>query len=66
MIRSTICMAARAAGALAIAVLSGPAQRAALEPFADRVVGTIADLPALLESAEAPEPVSSRAMSPPC
>ena len=45
--------AARAAGAVAIAVLSGPAQRAALEPFADCVVGTIAELPALLQVAEA-------------
>ncbi len=46
--------AARAAGAIAIAVLSGPAPRAALEPFADCVVGTIAELPAILQVAEAP------------
>jgi phosphoglycolate phosphatase len=46
--------AARAAGAVAIAVLSGPAQRAVLEPLADCVVTTIAELPALLQVAEAP------------
>jgi phosphoglycolate phosphatase len=40
--------AARAAGAVAIAVLSGPAPRRELEPHADHVVETIADLPALL------------------
>jgi phosphoglycolate phosphatase len=40
--------AAHAAGAVAIAVLSGPAPRAELEPHADHVVGTIAELPALL------------------
>lgn len=41
--------AARAAGALAIAVLSGPADRATLAPHADQVIDSIADLPALLE-----------------
>ena len=40
--------AARAAGAIAIAVLSGPAQRPALEPHADHVIDAVADLPALL------------------
>ena len=40
--------AARAAGSVAVAVLSGPAKRAALEPHADHVIDTIADLPALL------------------
>ncbi|MDQ4135860.1 MAG: HAD family hydrolase [Pseudomonadota bacterium] len=44
--------AARAAGALAVAVLTGPlgaAARADLEPHADHVVGSIADLPALID-----------------
>jgi phosphoglycolate phosphatase len=40
--------AARAAGALAIAVLSGPADRATLEPHADYVVDDIDALPELL------------------
>ncbi len=40
--------AARAAGAVAIAVLSGPATRAILEPSADHVIGSIADLPDLV------------------
>jgi phosphoglycolate phosphatase len=47
--------AARAAGALAVAVLSGPATRAVLEPRADHVVDDIEALPALfarLASAE--------------
>lgn len=39
--------AARAAGALAVAVLSGPAGRAELAPLADRIVDDIAALPAL-------------------
>ena len=39
--------AARAAGALAIAVLSGPAQRSELAPRADHVVADIEALPAL-------------------
>jgi phosphoglycolate phosphatase len=39
--------AARAAGALAVAVLSGPAGRDALEPHADYVVDDIGALPAL-------------------
>jgi phosphoglycolate phosphatase len=39
--------AARSAGALAVAVLSGPATRAELAPFADHVVDDIAALPAL-------------------
>jgi len=39
--------AARAAGAVAVAVLSGPAGRAELEPLADCVVDDIAALPAL-------------------
>jgi phosphoglycolate phosphatase len=42
--------AARAAGAVAIAVLTGPAPRHELEPHADFVVESIADLPALLRA----------------
>jgi phosphoglycolate phosphatase len=42
--------AARAAGAVAIAVLSGPATEAELAPHADHVIGSIADLPALLDT----------------
>jgi phosphoglycolate phosphatase len=42
--------AARAAGALAIAVLTGPAPREALEGVADHVLAGIADLPALVDS----------------
>lgn len=40
--------AARAAGAVAIAVLSGPNGREALAPLADHVIDSIADLPVLL------------------
>lgn len=40
--------AARAAGAIGIAVLSGPATRADLEPHADYVIESIADLPELV------------------
>lgn len=40
--------AARAAGALAIAVLSGPATRDVLAPEADHVIDSVADLPDLL------------------
>ena len=43
--------AAKAAGAVAIAVLTGPATREELEPLADHVVDSIADLPALLGAA---------------
>ena len=39
---------ARAAGAVAVAVLSGPAERGALEPHADFVIDHIGDLPRLL------------------
>jgi phosphoglycolate phosphatase len=39
---------AKAAGAIGVAVLSGPADRGALEPHADFVVEYIGDLPALL------------------
>lgn len=46
-------VAARAAGAVAIAVLSGPAERAILEPYADRVIANIAELPDLLQASEA-------------
>ena len=48
--------AARAAGALAVAVLTGPAPRSVLEAHADHVIDGIADLPALVDSlaAEAP------------
>ena len=41
--------AARAAGAVAIAVLTGPAQRDALEPLADHVIDGIECLPALVD-----------------
>lgn len=44
--------AARAAGALSVAVLTGPLRLAArpeLEPHADHVIGSIDDLPALLD-----------------
>ncbi len=40
--------AARAAGAVAIAVLSGPAGRETLEPHADHVIADISSLPGLL------------------
>jgi phosphoglycolate phosphatase len=40
--------AARKAGAVAIAVLSGPASRDDLEPHADYVINSIADLPGLV------------------
>ena len=40
--------AARAAGAVAIAVLSGPASRENLEPHADHVIESILDLPELV------------------
>jgi phosphoglycolate phosphatase len=40
--------AARAAGAIGIAVLSGPATHAELAPHADHVIDSIADLPDLL------------------
>jgi phosphoglycolate phosphatase len=40
--------AARKAGAVAIAVLSGPATREDLEPHADHVINSIADLPDLV------------------
>jgi phosphoglycolate phosphatase len=40
--------AARSAGATAVAVLSGPAEREALEPHADFVIAHIGDLPGLL------------------
>ena len=46
--------AAKAAGAVAIAVLTGPATREELEPLADHVVESIADLPALLGAAAPP------------
>ena len=41
--------AARAAGSVAIAVLSGPAGREVLEPLADHVIESVADLPALVD-----------------
>jgi phosphoglycolate phosphatase len=46
--------AARAAGALAVAVLSGLADRAALAPLADHVVDDIAALPALFATVNRP------------
>lgn len=42
--------AARAAGAVAVAVLSGPVGRAVLEPIADHVIDSVADLPALVDA----------------
>jgi phosphoglycolate phosphatase len=42
--------AARAAGALAIAVLTGPADHAQLAPLAHHVIPGLADLPALIDS----------------
>jgi phosphoglycolate phosphatase len=48
--------AARAAGAIAVAVLTGPLREAArpdLEPFADHVIESIADLPVLADSLRA-------------
>lgn len=45
-------VAARAAGVVAVAVLTGPSREAArpeIEPHADHVIGSIADLPALLD-----------------
>lgn len=42
-------VAARRAGAVSIAVLSGPADRAQLEPYADRIIGSIAELAGILE-----------------
>lgn len=46
-------MAARAAGAVAVAVLSGPARRDELEPLADHVLDGIAELPALVDGLRA-------------
>jgi phosphoglycolate phosphatase len=49
--------AARAAGAIAIAVLTGPlreASRPELEPHADHVIGSIADLPDLARNLQTP------------
>ena len=40
--------AARAAGAVAVAVLSGPAAREVLEPHADYVLDDISGLPGLI------------------
>ncbi len=45
--------AARAAGAVAVAVLTGPAARAALEPHADHVIDGVADLVGLLPALDA-------------
>ncbi len=42
-------MAARSAGAVAVAVLSGPAARGELEPLADHVLDGIEGLPALVD-----------------
>lgn len=51
-------LAARAAGVVSVAVLTGPsreAARAEVEPHADHVIGSIADLPALLDRLAAPD-----------
>jgi phosphoglycolate phosphatase len=42
--------AARAAGAVAIGVLSGPARRGELEPLADHILDDIGGLPALVDA----------------
>lgn len=58
--------AARAAGARAIAVLSGPlgeAARAEVTPLADHVLGSIADLPDLLDQLAANAAPSARPIS---
>jgi phosphoglycolate phosphatase len=50
---------ARAAGAVAVAVLSGPLREAAREtlaPHADHVIGSIAELPGLIASLRAVTP----------
>lgn len=44
---------ARAAGAIAIGVLSGTGTRRELEPLADLVLGSVADLPAIVRRAAA-------------
>ena len=49
---------ARAAGAIAVAVLSGPADRRSLAPHADFVIETIGDLPGLLAVQTAASQVS--------
>ena len=49
---------ARAAGAIAVAVLSGPAARGTLEPHADFVLEHIGDLPSLLAGMMDRQPVS--------
>ena len=56
--------AARAAGALAVAVLSGPAERAALEPYADVVIDDIGDLPELLAGLGASAPAAAPSPAP--
>jgi phosphoglycolate phosphatase len=53
--------AARAAGATGIAVLTGPADRSALEPYADFVIPDVGELPALLARLSAPEPAGGAA-----
>jgi phosphoglycolate phosphatase len=58
--------AARAAGSIAIAVLSGPqgeAARADLEPHADYVIGSISELPALVDTLRANASPSARPSS---
>lgn len=42
--------AAHACGAIAVAVLTGPATRATLEPLADHVIDDIVDLPGLVDA----------------
>ena len=56
--------AARAAGAIAIAVLSGPASHAELAPHADVVIGSIADLPAWVSQAAHREARTERRLGP--
>src|SRR5271166_2282412 len=50
---------ARAAGAIGVAVLSGPADRRSLTPHADFVIETIGDLPELLADLTAASQVSN-------
>jgi phosphoglycolate phosphatase len=48
-------LAARAAGAVAIAVLTGPASRPELTPLADHLLASIEELPALLDRLARPK-----------
>ncbi len=56
--------AARAAGAVAVAVLSGPTERSALEPHADYVIDHIGALPGLLAGRSASKSDRARSVVP--